>query len=165
MTKSSRNDEVVEDEKADGRELRHHDFSGIVEATFSKQSKQSKQVIASEHLDVETRSTSNVTEGVGDEGFADTNWAKDDDVALCLDEAKADELLQDTAVVGHFGGLVPALEDHVVSEASIVRSASRRGVSTSLDFIGEHAEQEVLDRHAVFLGKGDAVGESGQNLA
>src|SRR6478752_7192638 len=106
-----------------------------------------------------------MAEGVGDKGLADTDGPEHDDIALCLHEAKAHKLLQDATVVGDLGGLVPALEHHVIDEAGVVGSACGGGIAPPLDLIGEQPEQEVLQRHLVLLGESEALGESGQDLA
>jgi len=59
-------------------------------------------------------------EGDGEEGLANARRAKDHDVAMILDEAKRDQFVEHTTVVGHLGGLVPAFEHHVWVEPGLV---------------------------------------------
>lgn len=127
--------------------------------------KESEQVVAAVEHHVEFGAAGDVPERVGDKDLADADRSEHDDVTLRLHEAQADKLLQDAAVLGDLGSLVPALEHHVVNEPGIVCSPRRRGVAAPLDLIGKESEQEVLKRQLVVFGEGHPLGESGQYWA
>ena len=102
---------------------------------------------------------SNVTESLGDEGLAHTDGAEHRDVLVRFEEAQAHELGEHALVEGDLRRLVPKLQPHCRVESSLVGADVGRRVVAPRDLVGEHEQQEIIERHVLLVGKHEPIGQ------
>src|SRR5580698_7185644 len=106
-----------------------------------------------------------MTERAREKRLSNSNGAEDDNVTVGRDEAKRAELMEYSSIEGDLRGLVPSLHHHRRIESRLIGAPCRSRATSALDLVGEDHQQEVLDRHRVFLGQRDALGQGVEDLA
>ena len=107
----------------------------------------------------------NVSERVREKGLSDADGTDDGHVAVRLDEAHRDELVEQLLVVLDLRRRIPSFEVHAGSELRALRACRRGGAIATLTLVGEQEEEEVLMRHLLLAREGDALGERVEQLA
>jgi hypothetical protein len=90
--------------------------------------------------------TSEVPEGMSEEGFANADVTDDGDMVMGFDEAEGGELGEEGLVEVNLRGGVPVLEARVGLEPSLLGAQGGGEAIATLTFVGEDEKEEVLVR-------------------
>lgn len=148
--------EVVDDEDV-GREQTAEDLLGGVIGTRLVEFAQ--EVIGAQEQDIATGAAGGVAERTGEKRLADTDGAKEDDILLALDEAKAEEVADTIAVKGDGGVPVETLQGLLLLETGTFESQGEVLVVAPVDLVLEDEFQEVELSEFRLLRVGDAIGQ------
>src|SRR5712691_343622 len=148
--------EVIEDEKVDRGERDHFCFARVIQSTLSKPP---QHVVAPCEAHVVAVTASDVTESLGDEGLVHVDGPKHVDVLVCFEEAQAHELGEHALVEGDLRCLIPKLQPHRRVEPRLVGADVGGSVVAPRDLIGEHEQQEIIERHVLLVGEYHPIGQ------
>lgn len=98
---------VVDDQHVDAEQFAHLDLVAVVEPGRFESF---EEVVSSFEVHAVAAADRGVAERGGQERFADPDGAEEQHVVAGVDEAQADELIEDGPVVGDLGGVIPVLE-------------------------------------------------------
>jgi hypothetical protein len=77
--------EVVDDEDVGGEQATQHFLGGVIGAGLMEAL---EEVIGAQEADLVAGTTGSVSQGAGEEGFADADGAQEDDVLVTFDKAE-----------------------------------------------------------------------------
>src|SRR5580658_510450 len=148
--------EVVDHDQVDAGEGDHLGVAGVVETTLPERAEHG---VGAHEADVVAVAAGDVAEGLRHERLADTDGPEDHHVTMGLEESQAHKLGEHALVEGDLGGFVPQLQAHRGIEPGVAGAVVGGGAVATRDFVGEHEQEQVVERHFLLVGKYEPLGQ------
>src|SRR5207302_1926407 len=147
-------------EEIDGDEPPHLGFDRVIEPGVAERL---EEPIGAHGEDGGAAGTGEVAKGMGEKRLADADGADDGDVLVLIEEAERGELLEERAVEGDAGGVIPALDAYGGIEPGL-GGADGDGVAVApAHLVGEDREKQILVRELVLAGEREPIGQRREN--
>jgi hypothetical protein len=145
---------IINDEEVRGEEAPEHFLGGVIGPGLVDEF---EERIATEEEDAVSGPAGAVTEGAGEERFADADGSEEEDVLTALQEPEAEEIPDPVTVEGHRGVPVEVFERVSFLEPGPVEAGGEAFVLAAIDLVLEGEFEEVEDGEGSLGGIGGPV--------
>ena len=116
-----------------------------------------QHVVSADREDAATAPTRDVSERMGEKGFADTDRTDDGDVRMGVEKTQHRELIQQRTIEGDLRGWIPRVQVHGGIQPRALDAEGDGKTVPTRRLVAEDEQQEILVRHFLLTGEQDAL--------